>query len=70
MKSNTTSKNNQGINTTSKALINPKYLQIYGNNHAFSVLINTKVSHKRDEWGFACKTVSTDFNATQVDFGG
>ena len=41
MKPNTTSKNNQGINTTTKALINPKCLQIYSNNHAFSALITT-----------------------------
>ena len=40
MKPNTTSKNNQGINTTIKALINPKCLQIYSNNHAFSALIS------------------------------
>ena len=41
MKSNTTSKNNKGINTTTKALINPKCFQIYSNNHAFSALITT-----------------------------
>ena len=39
MKPNTTSENNQDINTTTKALINPKCLQIYSNNHAFSALI-------------------------------
>jgi len=42
MKPNTTNKNNQGINTTTKALINPKCLQIYNNNHAFSALINNQ----------------------------
>ena len=30
---------------------------------------DSKFLHKRDEWGFACKTVSTDFNSTQVDCG-
>ena len=30
---------------------------------------DSKFLHKRDEWGFACKTVSTDFNSVQVDCG-
>ena len=30
---------------------------------------DSKFLHKRDEWGFACKTVSTYFNSTQVECG-
>ena len=29
---------------------------------------DSKFFHKRDEWGFACKTISTDFKSTQVDY--
>ena len=29
----------------------------------------SKFLHKRDKWRFTCKTVSTDFNSTQVDYG-
>ena len=39
MKPNTISKNNQDINTTTKALINTKCLQIYSNNYVFPTLI-------------------------------
>ena len=31
---------------------------------------DSKFLHKHDEWGFACKTVSTYFNSTQVDYCG
>ena len=43
MKPNTTSKNNQDINTMTKALINPKCLQIYSNNHVFFPIIIHKI---------------------------
>ena len=41
MKLNITSKNNQGINTMTKALINSKCQQIYSNNHTFLAPIKT-----------------------------
>ena len=62
MEPNTTSKNNQGINTTTKVLINPKCLQIYSNNHAFSAIIKIKLTLFNESFKIASQKLHKTHN--------